>query len=108
VDIKIQKGDTVEVITGHRGDKGKRGEVIKVDSKLRKVTVQGVNIHKKNQSQYQTRGRTLRPGIVEFELPIDVSNVMLVCPKCSKTTRVGIDRESGEPVRICKRCGSKV
>ena len=106
--IKIQKGDTVEVMTGHRGDKGKRGEVIKVDSKLRTVTVQGVNIHKKHQQQYQSRGRTMQPGVVEFELPIDISNVMLVCPKCNKTTRVKIDRESGEPQRICKNCGSRV
>lgn len=106
--IKIQKGDTVEVVTGHRGDKGKRGEVIKVDSKKRLVTVQGVNIHKKHQQQYQSQGRTLQPGIVEFELPIQISNVMLVCPKCDKPSRVGIERDSGEPHRVCKRCGGRL
>ena len=108
MELKIKKGDTIEVMTGHRGDKGKRGEVIKINSRRRKVTVSGINLHKKHQSQYQSRGRTMQPGIVELELPIDISNVMLVCPKCDKPSRIGIDRESGEPQRICKRCGGQV
>ena len=106
--LKIRRGDIVEVITGHRDDKGKRGEVIKVLPTSHRVTLQGVNIRKRHQSQYQTQGRTLQPGIVEFEAPIQVSNVMLVCPSCDEPSRIGIRREDGEAVRICKRCESEI
>lgn len=103
---KIKKGDTVEVISGRYDDKGRRGEVIKVMPKNGRVTVQGVSIRKKHQSQVQTQGRSFTPGIIEFEGPIDVSNVMLVCPKCDEATRVGIQRDDdGPPQRFCKKCG---
>jgi len=106
VKVKIRKGDTVEVISGRMEDKGKRGEVIKVLPDEQRVVVQGVNIRKKHQRQVQTRGRTMSPGIVEFEAPISLANVMLVCPKCRKPTRVGVHRESGEAQRECKKCHS--
>jgi large subunit ribosomal protein L24 len=102
--MKIRKGDEVEVISGRWEDKGKRGEVIRVLPKESRVIVQGVNLRKKHQSQVQTQGRTLTPGIIEIEGSIDVSNVMLVCPKCDEPTRVGIQREDGEAIRVCKRC----
>ena len=103
---KIRKGDTVEVISGRYDDKGRRGEVIKVMPKKGRVTVQGVSMRKKHQSQVQTQGRSFTPGIIEFEGPIDISNVMLVCPKCDETTRVGIQREDdGGSQRVCKKCG---
>jgi large subunit ribosomal protein L24 len=105
VKLKIRRGDVVEVISGHRDDKGKRGEVIKVLPEKRRVTVQGVNVRKRHQSQYQTQGRTLQPGIVEFESPVDISNVMLVCPSCDEPSRVKIQRVDGGPQRVCKRCG---
>ena len=104
VKVKIRKGDTVEIINGRIEDKGKRGEVIKVLPDERRVVVQGVNMRKKHQRQVQSQGRTLSPGIIEFEGSIDISNVMLVCPKCDETTRVGVQRETGEAVRVCKRC----
>jgi large subunit ribosomal protein L24 len=106
VKAKIRKGDTVEVISGRLEDKGKRGEVIKVLPDEGRVVVQGVNLRKKHKSQMQTQGRTITPGIVEFEAPVHISNVMLVCPKCSETARVGIRREDGEVQRICKNCQS--
>lgn len=102
--IKIRKGDIVEVISGRAVDKGERGEVIKVYREKQRVTVQGINILKKHQGQIQTQGRTMSPGIIEFEGPIHISNVMLVCPSCSKPTRVGISREDGKAHRVCKRC----
>jgi large subunit ribosomal protein L24 len=108
VKVKIRKGDIVEVISGRNEDKGRRGEVIKVIPDDRRVVVQGVNIRKKHQSQVQAQGRTLSPGIIEFEAPIHVSNVMLVCPSCDEASRVGVDREDGEPRRVCKRCGSLI
>lgn len=103
--VKIKKGDTVEVISGP--DRIKRGEVIKVLPQERRVVVQGVNLHKKHVSQIQAQGRNLSPGIIEFELPFDISNVMLVCPKCDEPVRVGIRREGGEIIRICKNCGAE-
>lgn len=107
--VKIRKGDVVEIITGSFEDKGKRGEVIKVSPKNSQITVQGVSIRKKHQSQVQTQGRSMNPGIIEFEGPIDISNVMLVCPKCDEVTRVGIQRdEDGLPQRVCKRCGALI
>lgn len=104
--LKIHKGDIVEVMSGRFEDKGKRGEVIKVIPKEDRVVVQGVNLRKKHQSQVQTQGRTINPGIIEFEGPIHVSKVRLVCPKCDEATRVGIQREDGMAIRVCKNCGS--
>lgn len=102
--VKIRKGDTVEVISGRLEDKGKRGEVIKVLPETGRVVVAGVNIRKKHQRQVQTQGRTLNPGIIEFEGPIALSNVMLVCPECGETTRVGLLRNEEGAQRVCKNC----
>ena len=102
--VKIRKGDTVELINGRREEVGKRGEVIRVMPKDGFVVVAGINIRKKHQRQVQTQGRTMNPGIVEFEAPIPVSNVMLVCPKCQQPARVGKQRQDGESLRICKNC----
>lgn len=103
--FKIRRGDTVEIINGRFEDRGKRGEVIKVLPEEMRVVVQGVNMRKKHQKQVQTQGRrNLSPGIIEFEGPIAISNVMLVCPKCSKTTRVGLQRDGSESIRVCKKC----
>lgn len=102
--VKIRKGDTVEVISGNRVDRGRRGEVIKVIPDTHRIVVQGINLRKKHQSQVQTQGRTITPGIIEFEGSIDISNVMLVCPKCKKPTRVGIQRDEDGVQRVCKSC----
>ncbi len=103
--VKLRKGDTVEIVSGSLDDKGKRGEIIKVLPEEHRVVVQGVNVRKKHQKQTQSQGRTLNPGIIEFEAPIDISNVMLVCPKCDQPTRISLQREAGETHRVCKQCG---
>ena len=103
--FKIRKGDTVEVISGRLEDKGKRGEVINVLSENRRIVVQGVNIRTKHQKQVQTSaGRNINPGRIQFEGPIDISNVMLVCPKCSEPTRVKVQRDEDGARRVCKNC----
>ena len=103
--FKIRKGDTVEVISGRLEDKGKRGEVINVLSENRRIVVQGVNIRTKHQKQVQTQaGRNINPGRIQFEGPIDISNVMLVCPKCGEPTRVGVQRDEDGAHRVCKNC----
>jgi large subunit ribosomal protein L24 len=66
-------------------------------------------MRKKHQRQVETQGRRpLSPGIIEFEGPIHISNVMLVCPKCNKPTRVGIQHDQQKVLRVCKNenCGS--
>lgn len=102
--VKIRKGDTVEVISGRLEDNGKRGEVIKVLPDEGRVVVQGVNLRKKHKRQMETQGRTINPGIVEFEAPLHISNVMLVCPKCNTAVRVAIQRDADKAQRVCKNC----
>jgi large subunit ribosomal protein L24 len=104
--VRIRKGDNVEVVSGK--DKGERGEVIKVLPQRSQVTVQRVNLRRKHQRQVQTQGRTINPGIVEFEGGIHISNVMLICPKCDQPTRVAIRREDGEVTRVCKQCDADI
>ncbi len=107
--VKIRKGDTVEVISGRLEDKGKRGEVINVFLDDRRVVVQGVNIRTKHQKQVQTAAnRNMNPGRIQFEGPIDISNVMLVCPKCSEPTRVAIERDDQGAHRVCKSCKAQI
>jgi large subunit ribosomal protein L24 len=107
--VKIRKGDTVEIISGRLEDKGKRGEVINVLLENRRVVVQGVNIRTKHQKQVQTQaGRNINPGRIQFEGPIDISNVMLVCPKCSEPTRVAVQRNEDGVHRVCKNCQALV
>ena len=106
--VKIRKDDTVEVISGREQDKGRRGKVIKVMPDDGKIVIAGINVRKKHQKQVQAQGRTLKPGIIEFEAPLAIGNVMLVCPKCDKTTRVAFLREEGESKRVCKNCGKAI
>lgn len=107
--VKIRKGDTVEVISGRLEDKGKRGEVINVILEKRRVVVQGVNIRTKHQKNVQTQaGRNMNPGRMQIEVPVDISNVMLVCPKCSDPTRVAVQRDEEGAHRVCKNCKATI
>jgi large subunit ribosomal protein L24 len=107
--VKIRKGDTVEIISGRLEDKGKRGEVINVMTDDDRIVVQGVNIHTKHQKQVQTQaGRQIKPGRIQFEGSIHISNVMLVCPKCSEAARIGIQRDETGAHRVCKNCGQLI
>jgi large subunit ribosomal protein L24 len=101
--VKIHKGDRVRVLKGK--DIGKEGEVTRVLPDHRRVIVEGVNIAKRHQRA--TRA-TMQGGIIDKDMPIDISNVALVCSSCGPT-RVGyrIDDE-GNKVRVCKKCGGDV
>jgi large subunit ribosomal protein L24 len=103
---KILKGDTVEVMTGEH--RGARGEVKRVDGKSQRVVVHNVNMVKKHQKPMQGRAARTQVGIIQFEAPIDLSNVMLVCPKCNKAVRVGFRVDGDEKVRVCKNCGEDI
>ena len=105
--MKIKKGDTVEVISGR--DKGMRGEVLRTLPKEGRLVVQGANLSKKHQRQIQTGGRTMNPGVIQFEAPLDQAKVMLVCPKCGNAARVGHGYlGDGTKIRVCKNCGEQI
>jgi large subunit ribosomal protein L24 len=99
--MHVKSGDTVVVIAGK--DKGKKGKVLTVIPKEKRVIVEGVNIvtkHKKPQ------GPTSPGGIIKMEAPLDSSKVMYFCEKDKNGVRVGHDTlKDGSKVRICKKCG---
>lgn len=104
---RIKKGDTVEVIAGK--DVGARGEVLRVLRKENRVVVAQVNIAKKHQRPMQAGRQQIQPGIIEFEAPLDLSNVMLICTQCGQPTRVGFRvNEDGVKVRVCRKCGADI
>ncbi len=105
---RIKKGDEVEIIAGK--DIGERGEVIDVNPKKNRVIVDGVNIAKRHHRARQGAGGQQLPAqILDFSAPMDLSNVMLVCPSCGERTRVGFRyTEDGKKVRYCKKCDSNV
>ena len=85
-------------------DNGKDGKVIKVLTDDKKVVVEGLNVVKKH-----IRKQGNMPGkIIELEHPLDVSNVMLICPHTGKPTRIGISREDGKKIRISKVSGKAI
>jgi len=101
--MRIKIGDEVQVIAGNY--KGARGKVQRVLPQKNRIVVSGVNMVKKHQKPQQTGGRTqAQGGIIEFEAPIHVSNVMLVCPETSEPTRIGVRRdEDGRRIRYSKK-----
>ena len=117
---RIKKGDTVQVISGNEiGSRGEVERVIKVkntdrnkringyDGNKAKVLVRGVNVRKKHQRPVsQTRTQT---GIIDKEMPVHISNVMLVCPNCDEAVRVGYRFDGdGKKKRFCKRCDASI
>lgn len=101
--MKIKKGDTVKILYGK--DSGKQGAVVAVSPKKNAVIVEGLNLYKRH---LKGDGRTRTSEILTIEKPFELSKVMLVCPSCNKTTRVGIRREEGKAVRYCKKCGKAI
>ena len=99
--MRIRKNDTVLVVTGK--DKGKKGKVRFAYPDKQRVLVEGVNFIKKHT---KAKGQVRQAGIIEREAPIQVSNVMLLCSRCNKPTRIGYRfLEDGRKVRICRACG---
>ncbi|MDP3063446.1 MAG: 50S ribosomal protein L24 [Chloroflexota bacterium] len=102
--MDIRKGDTVFVLTGK--DKGKQGKIARVLTDVERVAVTGVNMVKRHT---KARPGTAQAGIVQRESPIHVSNVVLICSKCGKTTRVSHKvLDDGKKVRICLKCKEAV
>jgi len=119
--LKIKKGDTVQMLAGK--DRGKQGRVLEARPRDNKVIVENLNVVKRHQKPRPMRdasrmgGTQMSPGgIIDRAAPVSVSNVMLVCPTCKQPTRVGYhfkeDAKSGHPVkvRVCKNdgCGQEI
>ena len=103
--MHVKTKDTVLVLTGK--DKGKRGEVRSVDLAKGRIIVAGVHVVKKHAKPNPKKGH--QGGILEQEAPIQASNVMLVCPKCSEPTRARSGRNSaGRSTRACRRCDAQM
>ncbi len=98
--LEIKREDNVVVITGK--EKGKKGRVLLINRSKKKILIENVNIIKKHMkpNKKYTQG-----GIIEKEAAVNLSNVMLVCPKCAKATKIGaVVQESGKKHRVCKKC----
>jgi large subunit ribosomal protein L24 len=117
--MRIKKGDLVQVLAGK--DRGKQGRVLEARPRDRRVIVENLNTAKRHTKPRPIRdstrmgGATIIPGgIIDRPMPIDVSNVMVVCPICKQPTRVGVAVKDlkGEMVRVrvCKRdgCGQEI
>ena len=99
--MKIKKGDRVRVLTGK--DRGKEGVVMRAMPAVGKVIVDGVNVAKKSQKPTRV---TMQGGIIDKDMPIDVSNVAIIDPTDGKPTRVGFRiNPDGTKVRVCRKCG---
>ena len=97
----IRRNDSVQVMTGK--DRGKKGRVLRVLADKNRLVVEGVNFVKRHTRP--NPGRGVKGGILEKEAAMHASNVQLVCPECSKPTRIGHKvLEDGRKVRICRKC----
>jgi len=102
--IRIKKDDKVKVLTGK--DKGKIGKVLKVVKKTNRVIVENINVVKVHQRPTQANPQG---GIVDKTMPIQISNLMVMCNSCVKPTRIGMKQlEDGKRVRICKNCNQQI
>jgi large subunit ribosomal protein L24 len=101
--MKLRKGDRVRVRSGK--DRGDEGEIMRVFPKENKVIVEGVNVVKKHQRAVRA---TMQAGIIDKDMPIQASNVALLCPSCGPT-RIGYRfDDQHKKVRICRKCGGDV
>jgi large subunit ribosomal protein L24 len=105
--MNIRKGDTVVVLAGK--DRGKRGTVERVELTKRGlgVVIPGINMAKRHQ---RPKTRTQQAGILDLPVPLHVSNVQIVCPRCDQPTRVAHQLLEGQSrhARVCKQCGEQI
>ena len=106
--MNVRRGDTVLVLAGK--DAGKRGTVDRIEKTKRGlgVVIPGLNMAKRHQ---RARSRTQSAGIIDLPVPLHVSNVQVICPRCDRPTRVGHSMSEGEHAqrtRVCKRCGEQI
>jgi large subunit ribosomal protein L24 len=114
--MRIKKGDLVQVLSGK--DRGKQGRVLEARPRERRVVLENLNTAKRHTKPRPIRDSTrmgganiIPGGIIDKPMPLDISNVMIVCPTCRQPTRVGVKVKElkGETVRVrvCKRDGCR-
>lgn len=101
--MKIRKNDQVKILSGK--DRGKTGKVLRVIPKTGKVLVGGLNLVKKHSRPKRQGEKGQR---VTVPAPVNASNLMLVCPKCSKASRVGFKISGKNKFRVCNKCKSEI
>jgi len=102
--MHIKTNDIVQVITGD--DRGAKGKVLKVLKGDSKIVVEGINRVYKHVRRSQ---RNLQGGRLSKEMPISISNVLLVCSSCGKPSRTGARvKNDGSKERFCKKCGTSI
>lgn len=101
--MSIRTKDTVQILTGR--DRGKKGRVLQVLPKAGRVVVEGMNLLVKHARAKRQRQKGER---VQFASPLALANVQLVCPHCTKPTRVRFHETGGKKERICRRCQSPI
>ncbi len=103
--IKIRRGDTVRIVAGKdRTARNAEGRVVRVIPERGLVIVEGLNVAKKHQ---KPSGRVMQGGRIDKEMPVHISNVMLVCKTCGPV-RVGYSFTDAGKIRVCKSCGDEV
>ncbi len=101
--MKIKKGDKIVVTAGK--DNGREGVVERTYARQNKIVVAGINMVKKHLKKSE---QTPQGGVAEVPRPLSVSNVLLICPKCKKRSKIGYKIEKGRKSRICRTCKSKI
>lgn len=102
--MKVKKGDQVLITSGD--DRLKKGKILKLFPKEKKVLVEGVNISKKH---VRPKRSGEKGQIVQMPKPISISNVKLICSKCGKAVKAGYKlTKDGKKYRICKKCGQGI
>jgi len=101
--MKIKKGDNVKILSGK--DRGKSGKVLRILDKGERAIVEGLNLVKKHSKPRRQGEKGQR---ISVPASVDISNLMLVCPKCSKASRVGYKVSGKNKFRICKKCKSEI
>ncbi|MBN1636020.1 MAG: 50S ribosomal protein L24 [Deltaproteobacteria bacterium] len=100
---KFKKGDTVVILAGK--NKGRQGQILRMLPVKNRLVVERVNMIKRHQKPTQVG----QGGIIEKEASIHISNVAIVCPKCSTGVKIGYKfHDDGKKVRVCKRCGEEL
>ena len=100
--FKLKEGDEIVVTIGK--DKGKKGKIEKVLKGENKIVVPAINIYKRHRKATASQ----KSGVFEFPRPMRTANVALICPKCSKQTRVGFEIEGKKKYRVCKKCHGRL
>ena len=101
--MKLKKGDNVKIISGK--DRGKIGKITLALPKEGKIVVEGVNIKKRH---LRPRKQGQKGQVIQISAPFSVSNAMIVCPNCKKTTRIGKKEAGSKKSRICKKCNADI